>query len=304
MLLHSSSIFVKPLTTRASQFPGGIASSGLPLSIRDGTNVRSCVYAIDHAGEASQPICSERLTYDATPPLVEAAGFAVIDNGGNRFLIVPNETICSSWPPFDDATSGVSHVQWELVRRLGGQDVVTGAAVDLGVAAAVGGSRCRVLDAQTLKQGGRYFTRLRIKNGASPPLVALPRSRGFIVDRTSPTTGRISVSLRYPPRFERQASFPYNITGLNLRVVLDGFSDDDSGLALVDLIVFADGVELMRGTAVPTSAHELIWMNPTSFGVIQNGTNFTVSAVAINRVGLRGDEASSTPNSDTRCNCA
>lgn len=282
------------LFARALQHVGGVASGGLVLPLTQDMIYRSCVYAENGATEGSGWICAGEVTFDGTPPVSARSGeFALDDNGGARFLLLQNETLCTTWPGFVDATSGIAHISLELLQISGDDELLHGNAVDLGPAAANGGSICRVLTPPLL-QGVRYFSRLTVSNGAVPPLVTVKRSRGFILDRTEASVGTVSLFLRYPVRFELQPGFPHNVTGLRLRAVMTGFSDRDSGLISVDLVVVADGVEIMRST-VSGAAGETVWDAPRPLALMRNGTRLTVSAIATNGVGLRSKETTSAP---------
>ena len=142
----------------------------------------------------------------------------------------------------------------------------------------------------SLEHGQRYFSRVVATHGAIPPLRSETRSFGFRTDDTPPIPGRVSLTLILPRQIEKQRSFPENATGIAVRVRLDDFEDQESGIVSYAVALYADGEEIASVELVGGSKGQHLFRD---LGSLRNGTIVHAIALPSNGARIQGDAISS-----------
>lgn len=247
-----------------------------------GARYYSCVDAVNTAGGVSDQYCTAGFTYDGSPPL---AGRLSSYNGS--LAVNVEASVCSAWSEFVDVDSGISNLTFQLfVKRPpseGGDAPVPGTLISFSNGSAY--SAC--FNTPPLEQGARYYSQITAFDGAIPPWSTKVKGNTFVVDRTPPVAGTAIIVAELPTNFNLQPSFPHNITGVKLVLSVDGFEDQESDVPALDVVIYADGVEVASGVLNPVD--ETFESPPLD---LRNGTTVYATVVGRNGVGLASDVVS------------
>jgi hypothetical protein len=292
---EATSLYSEALLTRR-WFTKGVAGIGAGSGVAGvsqlvhGGKYFSCVSATNRAYQDSTiELCSEGTTFDGFAPPVKGGFLADFEN--KRFVRGHDE-LCSRYPLLIEDVSTISKLEHELVKVYAGEENVIKTVVVNTSYASDRDVHCFPLDSP-LEHRARYFSRLRATDSATPVNVREVESRGFYVDTTPPTAGNVSVSPVFPDEFAAQTDFS-SVTGLVVRVETSGyatrgFTDDDSGVARVEVQIFADGVFIATG-AIPPRSDEFESM---PLPQLANGTVLQAFAYAVNRVNMTSETRAS-----------
>ena len=244
----------------------GIGSGSTAKVLKHGGLYYGCVTATNRAQSPStfEP-CSTGTIFDGFAPVIKTGRF--LDFGGKRFVAGLSQ-LCSDYPVFLEDVSPLTKMEHELVRVWNGESIVV-QTVEVNVSRSLsGGEHCVSLDSP-LQHRERYFSQIRLTDSAFN--VRHIKTRGFRVDVTPPSPGNVTaVTPIFPDSFASQNEFS-SVSGLRVRVEFDrgydGFDDEDSGVAHVDVQVYGDGVLITSGVAYPGQDE---WESP-ALSAIANG---------------------------------
>ena len=266
----------------------GTGSRNLVIPYVDGMRFHSCVSATNNAELYSLDACSVGTTFDGSYP--DTSG-PLIDEDGQPFRRNVDNELCTTVPRITDNVSSVTDVYLEVFQQIGNDlfPVSQPQPLNLSVVTQMETTVCRPM---AMFQGQRYFSRLLATNGAEPKLTGQWRAEGFTIDNTEPVVGTAVLRLLYPRFFDRQADFPNSVRDLNVRVRVQGFSDDESGIAYLRVRLLMDGVQVGERIVAGGMA-SLSPVDMPTLPRVLNGSTLQATVTGVNRVGMEVE--ASTP---------
>ena len=250
----------------------------------DGMHFHSCVTAINGAELYSLETlaCSAGATSDFSAPFFTGE---LVDEQGQAFQ-QSSTVMCTTLPVFYDNTSGVNVAYLEVMQQVGSDSYPLGAPLTLNTSTyGLDRSESTICRNVTMDHGAQYFSRLLVMNNALPYLSSQVRSKGFRTDDTAPVAGRATLRMLFPNRFESQANFPASVRGTSVRVRLQGFSDDQSGVKYYNISLRLNGSVIAHDTH-PSGLTSTIPPYEVLMPEIYNGSQLQAFITGVNRVGL------------------
>ena len=263
-------------TLAGQEFARGTGSRSVAIKYVDGTHFHSCISATNGAELYSVDECSGGAIFDGSAPRFAGE----LDDGPPYQQTSP--TLCTQVPLFYDNTSSLREAFLEVMEQVGDEQLPYGAPLRLNLTTQNGVTVCRNV---SLVHGSRYFSRLLVSNNAQPSLTGQRRAQGFRTDDTPPISGSVKLRLSFPRRFEKQANFPSSVRGLSARVLIEGFSDDESGIHYHSVKLLLNGTVIASGLHPGGRAGVLPFKIPMLPEVL-NGSFLQAEVVSFNRVGM------------------
>ena len=262
----------------------GIGSRSVTIPYVSGKHFSSCVSATNGAELFSLDECSTGSTFDGT---AAKFGGALVDKDGRAFQQSSPE-LCTTVPPFYENTSTIHEAYLEVMTEVGGEVRPFGAPLTLGTSlygGDLGAKEIVVCRNVSMEHNTKYSSRLVVINSALPHLFAQARSAGFLTDDTPPVAGQATLRVLFPSRFESQQTFPASVSGLRVRVRLQGFADDESGVQHFKVSLLMNGGEIASGLH-PGGRAGILPFEISQLPEVANGTLLQAVVVGVNRAGL------------------
>jgi len=232
------------------------------LTLAQGQKYYATVRAISAAGLVSDPVSSDGVTVDTTPP---PDGGVRDGPGPDRQFQRPTDPIEANWDPMIDPTSGTVAYKWAIGTDTADNDVLDFTDVGLATSASYPAS---------LTDGRRYHVTVKAVNGAG--LSTSSASNGVVVDGSPPDLGTVSDGPTPGADIDTQPrTSPIEATWT-------AFTDLQSGITRYEYAVgtTAGGTEMRGFTPVGTAT------SVTASGLsLTPGTRYFVSVRAFNGAG-------------------